>query len=149
VEILVGGTGGAERELVDPVATETCMGMTIDETRDRREPATVDLLQPTDIRRKVCHRANRRYTTIAAENERVLDDAYIAETGASKWPAASSRRRDLREVTNQHAGHGVAVGFGAIGVAAVGCAAVGAAVVTLAMLGRSSPPSRAASSASG
>ena len=86
---------------------------------------------------------------LALRDVQVIDDAYIAETGASKWPAASSRRRDLREVTNQHAGHGVAVGFGAVGVAAVGCTAVGAAVVTLAMLGRSSPPSRAASSASG
>ena len=75
--------------------------MAIDETRDCREPSTVDLLQVAGVWRKVRHRPNRGNQAIAAENERVLDDAYITEIGASQWPAAPAGCRDLRKVTNQ------------------------------------------------
>ena len=54
---------------------------------------------------KIAHRADRLDLPVAAEHERVLDHPHVAERGAAER-AAASRRRDLREVADQQAGHG-------------------------------------------
>ncbi len=83
MELLVGGTPGPERELVDPVAGETRMGMAIDESRNRRKPSTVDFIHAGNVRRQIAHRADRLDPAVAAEDERVLDDPDVAETSPS------------------------------------------------------------------
>ena len=55
MELLVRGTARAERELVDAIAREARVRVTVDEARDRRQPATVDLVDVAVERSEVAH----------------------------------------------------------------------------------------------
>ncbi len=87
-----------------------------------------------DVRGQFAHRADRRDHPVAAEDEGVLDDAHVPERRPSQRARVAARRRSLGQIADQQVGHD-----------ADDCCAADAP----ATLGRSSPPSRAASSASG
>ena len=59
VQLLVARAGGAKRELLDPVAAQRRMRVTVDEARDRAEAATVELLDVAVERRQVAHPPDR------------------------------------------------------------------------------------------
>ncbi len=122
MELLVRGTSRAQRELVDAVAAEARVRVAVDEARNGREPAAVDLLEvagrrvarriarcPRQGGGEIAHRADRLDLPVAAEHERVVDHPHVAERGAAKR-AAASRGRDLREIADQQAAHGTRTG---------------------------------------
>ena len=82
VQLLVGRTRGAQRELVDAVAGEARMGMAVDEPRDRDQAASVELVEVAEPSGEVPHRARRRDPAVLAEDVRVLDDLELAELAA-------------------------------------------------------------------
>ena len=73
MQLLVARPGGAERELVDPVAAPRGMCVAVDEARDRAEAATVELLEVAVERSQVAHAPDRRDPVAVAEDERVVD----------------------------------------------------------------------------
>ena len=101
VQLLVRRPGGAQRELLDAVAGEARVRVAVDEARDRREPATVDLLDVVIEARQVAHRSRRRDATVLAQHVRVSDDVDLAQRVAAKRRGAPRRRRDLREVADE------------------------------------------------
>ena len=112
VELLVRGTTGAQRELVDAVAAEARVRVAVDEAGDGREPAAVDLLEIGVSGRardggQIAHCSDRLDLPVSAEDERVLDHPHVAKARATKRPTAS-RRGDLREVTDKEPAHGSA-----------------------------------------
>ena len=127
-----------------PVAREARMGVAVDETGDRSEAPAVDLVHVGEIGRQIAHRADHLHLAVAAEDEGVLDDLHVAEAVPPQRAAVPARRRDLRQVADEESGHRSAAGW-----ASDGLPPLPADVLLRGTLGRSSPPSCAASSASG
>src|SRR5439155_134330 len=72
VELLVPGAAGAERELLDAVASERGVRVTVDEPGDGAEAPTVELLDLAVESRKVAHAPHGLDQAVDAEHECVL-----------------------------------------------------------------------------
>ena len=126
VQLLVARTGRAQRELVDPIAREAGVRVAVDQTRDRGQAAPVELLDLAVERPQITHRTDLRDAPVLAEDVGVLDDIHRSKRRPAERSTGSRGRHDLREVANEEPGHGCVAGTE----------------------GRSSPLSRASSSAS-
>ena len=98
MQLLVARAGGAQRELVDPVAAPRRVGVAVDEPGDRAEPATVELLELAVERGQVAHAPDRRDRVAVAEDERVVDhvDRARASRAASGAPFRRQASRPAR-----------------------------------------------------
>ena len=151
VKLLVRGAARAQRELGHPIAAEARVRVTVDEAGDRREAAPVYLLDVTEARRQVAHRPERLDEPAAREDERALCHVHAAQRPSTERACDTCRRCELREVADQkrrvwlcaHDPDACPL------VPGSGLDPPPAAPRPPGMLGRSSPPSRAASSASG
>jgi hypothetical protein len=97
VELLVGRACSPERELLDPVAAERGMRVAVDESRNRAEPATVDLEDVAVHRLEVSHAPDGGDRLALAQDVRVLDDVDRAEVGAAERRPSTRGRHELRE----------------------------------------------------
>ena len=104
-ELLVRRAGGTQCELVRAVAGERGMGVTVDEPRNRREPAAVQLLDIAGERRQVAHRADLLDDPALDQDIRVLEDLDRAECRPAKRRSGARRRRQLGQVANEQAAH--------------------------------------------
>ena len=107
--------------------------MAIDEAGDRAQPVTIDLLDVARERRKITHPADRLERAVPHEDERVLEHVHVAESAAAKRCLRADRRHHLGEVADEEP------------LRPVGRHGTRRHEVTP---GRSSPPRRAASTAS-
>ena len=105
VQLLVRRAGRAQRELLDPVAAERGMRVTVDEARHGAEPAAVELLDLVRQGRQVAHPADRLDAPGAAEQIRVVDHVDVGERTPTQRQDALHRGRELREPANQEVGH--------------------------------------------
>ena len=96
---------GAKRELVGTVAGEGRVRVAVDEARDRREAAAVELLHLLAKRLQVAHPADGLDRAVADQDVGVLDDLDSAERGASDRRGVTRRRRDLCEVPDEEQAH--------------------------------------------
>src|SRR5262249_56633832 len=82
--------------------------MAIDESRDRAEPAAVDLDDVALERLEVAHPPDGCDLVAIAHDVCVFDDLDRAELGATERCVPARRRRDLREPANEqrHAASG-------------------------------------------
>ena len=126
-ELLVRRTGAPQRELVRAVAGERRVRVAVDEPGDRREPSTVDLLDVAVEPRQVAHAADLLEETVTHQDVRVLDDVDLGRArrreAVRRHPTASRAGRGLERGGGSRLDHDVTPG-------------------------RSSPPARAASTAS-
>ena len=83
VQLLVARPAGAQRELLDAVAAETRVGVTIHEPRNRAEPAPVELVDLADEPREVAHPPNRLDRRAVAQDIGVFEHVHLAEGAAS------------------------------------------------------------------
>ena len=107
--------------------------MAIDEPRHRAKPATIDLLDVPCERRKIAHPADRLERAVPHEDERIFEHVHVAESAAAKRCLRADRRHHLGEVADEEP------------LRPVGRHGTRRHEVTP---GRSSPPPRAASTAS-
>ena len=109
VKLLVRGARAPECELLDAVAREARMGVTVDEPRDCRQPAAVELLDLAVDRADVCHAPDLCDSPVLAEDVRILEHVERPQRVAAQRRILSGRARDLREVANQEPSraHGV------------------------------------------
>ena len=128
VQLLIAGAGGAQRELADAISGERRMRVAVDEPWDRGQATAVDLDDITLDRAEVGHPPHRFDRAAMAQDKRVLHDLDRRELWPTQWRFAQPRRGDLREVAHkQPLAHALEPETD----------------------GRSRPPTRAASSASG
>src|SRR5204862_2314251 len=86
------------------IARETRVRVTVDEARDRTQPATVHLFDVAVERIEVAHAADRGDGVSVAEHIRVLKDLGLSERAAAERGASARRSRELSEVADEHAG---------------------------------------------
>ena len=107
VELLVGGAGRAQLELVDAVAGEAGVRVTVDQPRYGAETAAVNLLElPVGFPKahtKLAHRTEGGDSPVLAEDVRVAHDLDIRERVTPKRRFAAGRRRELCEVAHEQA----------------------------------------------
>ena len=119
VQLLVGGAGSAQRELLHTIAREARVRVAVDEPRHRAEPATVELLRVADARVEVAHPPHRLDPALTAEDVCVLDHLDGAQVAAAERRAGAPRRRHLRQVADEQGpsggGAGHSRGCGCIG----------------------------------
>ena len=72
MQLLIGRTSGAERELLDAIAREAGMRMTVDETGDSGKPAAVDLDNVVAKPSEPPHWPDVSDMTVLAQDVRVL-----------------------------------------------------------------------------
>src|SRR5919201_3222619 len=82
VELLVGDAARAQVEFLRPVAGEARVRVAIDESGDRRAPATVQLFDVVVETTQFSHGADARHPTVLAENVSVIDDRQLSELDA-------------------------------------------------------------------
>jgi hypothetical protein len=126
VQLLVVGTAGTERELVDAIAAEGGMRVAVDKPGNGAQPASVDLDDVTLDPGEPAHRPDRLDRVAVAQDVRVVDPVQVRQRAAAERRVQSRRAHHLREVADQQLRHGYSD----------------------ATLGRSRPCSRAAASAS-
>ncbi len=101
MELLVARARGSQCELLDAVAGEARVRVAVDESRDRGQPAPVDLLDVAGERSQLAHLADRDDASVLAEDVGALDHVEEPERLATKGRGAAGRRGDLREVADQ------------------------------------------------
>ena len=101
VQLLVARARRAERELVDAIAAERRMRVTVDEAGNRTQAASVELMHVAVECRQVAHAADGLDRVAGAEDVRVLDQLDVAESRPAQWRVEPSRRGQLREVPDQ------------------------------------------------
>jgi hypothetical protein len=136
VELLVGRACGSLCELLDPVAAEACVRVTVDQTRDRAQPTPIELLDRTVEARELAHPTDACDTTLLAENESVLEDLHLPQSVPAQRRLPPRGRRELRQVADEQPGR---AGLALPAVAHASCARIGS----------STPYCSAVSSASG
>jgi hypothetical protein len=104
VQLLVARARRSRCELLDSISGEAGVGVTVDEARNRREPAAVELLDGVAEPRKLAHRADLRDATVLAEHEPVFDDVQLSECRPSERRRSTRWSRDLGQVTDQESG---------------------------------------------
>ncbi len=107
MELLVRGTARAERELVDAIAREARVRVAVDEARDRRQPATVDLLDVVVERSEVAHPTDCLDPPAFAEHVGVVGHGDVAQCRAAERGIGSGRAGDLREVADEEPPPGI------------------------------------------
>src|SRR5205823_6632222 len=103
MELLVRRTASSQRELVDAVAREARVRVTVDEARYRDERTAVELLDIAVERPEVAHPPDCGDAPLLAEHVRIADDVHASERVASQRRTAAGRTRDLREIADQEA----------------------------------------------
>ena len=103
VQLLVGRTRSAQRELVDAVAGEARMGMAVDEPRDRNQAAGVELVEVAEPGWEVSHRAGRGDPAVLAEDIGIRDDLDLAQLVPAERRSGAGRADELREVADEEA----------------------------------------------
>ncbi len=101
VQLLVARPCSAERELLDSVAAERRMRVTVDEAGDRAAAGRVELVHLAVERRQVAHPSHRLDRLAPAEDVGVLDHLDLAERSAAQRRRATRGRRELREVADE------------------------------------------------
>src|SRR5205085_3356080 len=109
MQLLVARTARSQRELVDAVAGEARVRVTVDEARDRAETTPVDLDRVAFDAIELAHPSGSRDDAVVAQQERVLDYVDAPEVRATKRRTAAGWRHELCEVADEQAG-GTAVG---------------------------------------
>ena len=126
-ELLVRRTAAPQRELVRAIAGERRVRVAVDEPGDRREPSAVDLLDVAVERRQVAHSADlldeARHASGRTRPRRPRSGRARRREAVRRPPTASRAGRDLERGGGSRLDHDVTPG-------------------------RSSPPARAASTAS-
>ncbi len=111
MELLVARARRAEGELLHPVAREAGVRVAVDEAGDRRETASVELLDVAFERPELPHLPDGAHAAVLAEDVAVLDHVDEPERLAAQWRGAAGRRRDLSEIADQQArGHSAPLG---------------------------------------
>ncbi len=103
MQLLVARARGSERELLDAVPGKAGVGMTVDETRYRREPTPVELFHLARERRELAHRADLGDAAVLTDHERVVDDIYVSEGRAPSRRFRASRGCELGQIADQKA----------------------------------------------
>src|SRR5438094_6054512 len=107
VELLVGGAGGPQLELVDAVAGKAGVRVAVDQPREGAQTTTVELLElPVGFpkaRIKLAHRAAGSDSSVLAEDVRVAHDLDGPERFAAKRGPTVGGRRELCEVADEQA----------------------------------------------
>ena len=116
VELLVAGARGAERELLDAVAAEGRVRVTVDEAGDRAAAGPVELDDLAVERGQVAHPPDGLDRVAAAEDVRVLEHVNRAERGAAQRCTGARRGRELRKVAEEQARRRAHASCGARGI---------------------------------
>ncbi len=101
MQLLVRRSARAQRELLDAIAREARVRVAVDEARDRRATAAVDLHHVAVDRPEVAHASRRRDAPGVAEHVAVARHVDRTQRLATQRRAAPRGRRDLREISNQ------------------------------------------------
>jgi hypothetical protein len=101
VQLLIARASGTERELIDTVAPERRVRVAIDETRDRAQPAAVELDELAVEGREIAHPAHSLDRLSVAEDEGVFEYRDVAEGRAAQGRTGSGRRGQLRQIANE------------------------------------------------
>ena len=125
VQLLVARPARPQGKLLDTVAGKRRMCVAVDEAGHRATAATVDLLDIAAERVEISHASDLGDPTVIDDDVRVLDDVGPPEIGSAHRRCSTSRRCNLTQVPDEDLRH------------SRGC------------IGTSSPPARAASTASG
>ena len=126
VELLVGGTGGAQLELVDAIACEASVCVAVDQPRYGTEATSVELLELLELAAgfaklctKLAHRTEGSDASAFAQDVCVANDFDGRERLAPKRRLAPGRSCQLREIADEQAPTAYAVthsaGWGGIG----------------------------------
>ena len=117
VQLLVGGAGGPQGELLDAVVPEARVRVAVDEARNDAQAAAVQLLDVARERVEVPHAADVDDPSVLAEHVRVVDHLGLVERSTAKRRGTPRRAGELLEVTDQQPPHrgGLVHPFGAIG----------------------------------
>jgi hypothetical protein len=83
VQLLVGGTGRTQGELLDAIARERGMRVAVDEARQDAATARIELFDVLRERLEVCHPTDAVDAAAGAEDERIRDDHDRAEISAA------------------------------------------------------------------
>ena len=101
VQLLVARPAGAERELLDAIAAERGVGVTVDEARDRTEPAAVELDDLAVQGGQLAHPTRRLDRVAAAQHVRVLQQLDLPECRTAQRRVTAGRSRELREIADE------------------------------------------------
>ena len=126
VELLVGGTGGPQLELVDAVAGEAGVCVAVDQPRYGTEATSVELLELIEVSAgfaklciKVAHRTEGSDASAFAQDVRVANDFDGRERLPSERRLAAHRSCQLSEIADEEAPTAYAAthsaGWGGIG----------------------------------
>ena len=101
VQLLVARPACAERELLDAIAAERGVGVTVDEARDRTEPAAVELDDLSLQGGQLPHPTHRLDRLAAAQHVRVLERLDLPECRAAQRRLTAGGSRELREIADE------------------------------------------------
>src|SRR5438874_11053422 len=101
MELLVARAGRPQGELLDTVAREARVRVTVDQAWDGAEAAAVDFDHVAARRLQVSHLARLHDVAAVAQDEGTLDDPHVAERRSAQGGVRASRRRELRQVANK------------------------------------------------
>src|SRR5262249_28033930 len=96
-----------ERELVNAIAAERGVRVTVDKTRHGAPTASVDLEDVAVEHRQVAHPPDRLDRLAVAEHERVVEHLNLAGSRATQRSASTGRRRKLREIPKEELHEGM------------------------------------------
>jgi hypothetical protein len=103
MQLLVAGAGRAQGELLDAVAREARVRMTVHQARHGAKAAAVELLDLAVERLQLTHAPDSLDLRVTAEHVRVLDEVDIAERGPAERRPHPTRSRELGEVPDEQA----------------------------------------------
>ena len=102
VQLLVARPARAKRELVDAVAAEGRVRVTVDEAGNGAEPPALHLRDVAVESREVAHPSDRLDRLAVAEDERVLEHLDLAECPSAQRSSGPRGRRELRKVAHEY-----------------------------------------------
>ena len=103
MELLVRRAARAQRELLDAVACEARVRVTVDEPGDRAEPASVELVDLAVETRQVTHAADGLDRRARTEDVRVLEHLNLAERASAQRRGDAGGSRELCEIADEQA----------------------------------------------
>ena len=105
VQLLVGRSRGAQRELLDAVACKARVRVAVDEARDGTAPRRVELLDVAGERAELAHAPHLHDLRSLHEDVRTLDDHHFPQQRSAQRRGVAGRRHELRDVADEEAAH--------------------------------------------